>query len=155
MSRTWRGRCLGGAAGAAITLAALWLALLSAAAAAVILHAQAPHPGPHRDAPAAPTDEASTWPPAVQGFLLLSTPVFPFGPACVSFSYLRMCFRWVDLERLSHVYVCVSVSFSLRVLLASTYVFRLFELARPSPVFSLYCHYAACECALMLPFVDG
>jgi len=38
-SQTWRDRLLGTGAGAALTLAALWLALVSVAAAAVILRA--------------------------------------------------------------------------------------------------------------------
>jgi len=37
MSRTWRDRLLGAAAGAALTLATLWLILVSAATATVIL----------------------------------------------------------------------------------------------------------------------
>jgi len=39
MSRIWRDRLLGAAAGAAITLASLWFLLISTAAAAVILRA--------------------------------------------------------------------------------------------------------------------
>ena len=39
LSRTWRDRLLGAATGATLTLVTLWLVLVSAAAAAVILHA--------------------------------------------------------------------------------------------------------------------
>jgi len=39
LSRTWRDRLLGASAGATLTLVALWLVLVSAAAAAVIRHA--------------------------------------------------------------------------------------------------------------------
>ena len=39
MSRTWRDRLLGAAAGAAFTIATLWLILVSAATATVILRA--------------------------------------------------------------------------------------------------------------------
>ena len=39
MSRTWRDRLLGAAAGVALTLATLWLILVSAATATVILRA--------------------------------------------------------------------------------------------------------------------
>jgi len=39
VSRTWRDRLLGASTGATLTLVALWLVLVSAAAAAVILRA--------------------------------------------------------------------------------------------------------------------
>ena len=42
LSRTWRDRLLGANAGATLTLVALWLVLVSTAAAAVILRASAP-----------------------------------------------------------------------------------------------------------------
>jgi len=39
VSQTWRDRLLGAAAGAALTLTTLWLTLVSAAMATIILHA--------------------------------------------------------------------------------------------------------------------
>ena len=39
LSRTWRDRLLGASAGAVLTLVSLWVILVSAAAAAVILRA--------------------------------------------------------------------------------------------------------------------
>jgi len=44
LSRTWRDRLLGAYAGATLTLVTLWLVLVSAAAATVILRAWAPRP---------------------------------------------------------------------------------------------------------------
>jgi len=46
VSRTWRDRLLGAATGVALTLATLWLILVSAATATVILRASAKHPRP-------------------------------------------------------------------------------------------------------------
>jgi len=66
LSRTWRDRLLGAAAGAALTLATLWLILVSAATATVILRAEPQYPAPANIAPVAIF--LRTWSQAAQDF---------------------------------------------------------------------------------------